>query len=117
MIPWSKPAFLAQTDVPADTVSQAIMYCLLLLGLALAGMVAVYFIRRWAKQNDTTQPAAGFTFEDLRRMHREGKISDAEFKLTSGKIAAATKAQYLSTAPKPPGKPPATRSDRPKLNP
>jgi hypothetical protein len=116
MIPWSKPAFLAQTDVPADTVSQAIMYCLLLLGLALAGMVAVYFIRRWAKQNDTTQPAAGFTFEDLRRMHREGKISDAEFKLTSGKIAAATKAQYLSPGPKSAAKPSGPRNDPKNLN-
>ncbi|MFZ9880513.1 MAG: hypothetical protein ACO3QC_03825 [Phycisphaerales bacterium] len=45
--------------------------------LVVAGWFAVVRVRRWMR--DTSEDAAAFTLEDLRRLRRDGKITEDEF--------------------------------------
>jgi len=51
---------------------------LVLLVIAIAGGLFAMWLRRRIGAKDETG-LAGFTLEDLRRMHREGEMSDEEF--------------------------------------
>lgn len=48
-----------------------------LIVLVVVGWIAVVRIRRWMRES--AEQAAPFTLEDLRRLHREGKLTDEEF--------------------------------------
>ncbi|NLF30572.1 MAG: SHOCT domain-containing protein [Planctomycetes bacterium] len=50
-----------------------------LLVLLVAGYVGVSMLRRWMRRNSADRTVISFTLEDLRRMHREGQLSDEEF--------------------------------------
>jgi uncharacterized membrane protein len=63
-----------------DTTSGLASTLLPLLGLfvlVVIGWFAVVRVRRWMR--DTSEDAAAFTLEDLRRLRREGKITEDEF--------------------------------------
>jgi uncharacterized membrane protein len=45
--------------------------------LVVIGWFAVVRVRRWMR--DASEDAAAFTLEDLRRLRREGKITEDEF--------------------------------------
>ena len=63
----------------------------LIIGLILL-FVAVTWLKRWLAPKDASV-GVGFTLSDLRQMHREGKLTDAEFeKAKFQALAAAQKA-------------------------
>jgi hypothetical protein len=67
--------------------SEIIYLCMILIGMLLVGTVGVSFVRKWLSRNDDT-PGGGFTFSDLRQLHREGKLTDAEFERVRAKLVA-----------------------------
>lgn len=58
-----------------------------LLVVVVAGWFAIVRIRRWMRAEvDESKP---FTLDDLRRLHREGKLSDEEFQRARDSMIAA----------------------------
>lgn len=69
---------------------QSVGGALLALGLlAVAGWIAITRIRAWMRQTDDTDE--GFTLADLRRLHREGQLTDEEFARAQGQIISAVR--------------------------
>jgi len=67
----------------------------ILLGLALGGTLIAYLARRWSKLSDLPSPS-GFTLYDLRKLMKEGKMTEEEFKKASALVSKAQSAQLLS---------------------
>lgn len=59
----------------------------LILAVLLIGMLAL-LVRYWLTRRQDSGGAIGFTLADMRRMHREGLISDEEFEATKAKMIA-----------------------------
>ena len=57
--------------------------------IAVIGWVAITRIRAWMKAPDETEE--GFTLSDLRRLHREGSLSDEEFERAHAQIISAVR--------------------------
>jgi len=67
-----------------------VWWLLVLLGLLVAGFVAVAQVkRRLMRHEDPSGP--GFTLSDLRALHRSGKMTDAEFEKAKEVVVAAAK--------------------------
>ncbi|MEM6562077.1 MAG: SHOCT domain-containing protein [Planctomycetota bacterium] len=63
----------------------------LLLGLALAGFLAVMFARNWVRQPDAP---VGFGLSELRELRRKGEITEEEFdRMKANIVEAHTRAQ------------------------
>jgi hypothetical protein len=76
---------------PSLALFQSIGGALLALGvIAVIGWVAITRIRAWMKAPDETEE--GFTLSDLRRLHREGSLSDEEFEQWVAKAKSEGKA-------------------------
>lgn len=102
------PSVLASLPVQ----SQRILWALgalvaITIVILLAGWIAHRLMRRGL--GDATAPAVPFTLGQLRRLHREGQLSDAEFE----RARAATIARSLASA----GAPPAPQRDDPRARP
>jgi hypothetical protein len=80
--------FLAQTDTtPLAPVIEWSVVLLVILILAFAGYS---WFKRWMNDTDTSA-GPGFTFSDLRELHRQGKITNEEFETARLKMTAAHK--------------------------
>jgi len=69
------PAFAP--DKSSRLFGEVLPWLILLIGVVLAGAIAIYYIRRSLK--DTKSHGGGFTLQDLRDMHAAGELSDDEF--------------------------------------
>ena len=58
--------------------------------LVIAGWITVWQVRRRLTQPDESS-GAGFTLSDLRRLHREGQMTDAEFEQAKAKVLSSSK--------------------------
>lgn len=75
---------------PALNLFQSIGGALLALAvIAVIGWVAISRIRAWMKPTEDTDE--GFTLSDLRRLHREGALSDEEFERAQAQIIDAVR--------------------------
>jgi len=75
---------------PSLALFQSIGGALLALAvIAVIGWVAITRIRAWMKAPDETEE--GFTLSDLRRLHREGSLSDEEFERAHAQIISAVR--------------------------
>lgn len=75
---------------PALNLFQSIGVPLLaLVFIAVIGWVAISRIRAWMKPSDDTDE--GFTLADLRRLNREGSLSDEEFERAQAQLIAAVR--------------------------
>ncbi len=75
---------------PSLALFQSIGGALLALAvIAVVGWVAITRIRAWMKAPDETEE--GFTLSDLRRLHREGSLSDEEFERAHAQIISAVR--------------------------
>ncbi len=82
-------SLLAQDDTSG--ISSIIVWSGILFGIIIAAFFAYSQLKRW--MSDDEQPAAmGFTLADLRDLHRQGKMTDAEYELARGKMVASAKA-------------------------
>jgi hypothetical protein len=88
-------------DFPAASV---IKLSLVLVVLVIAGWITVWQVRRRLTQPDESS-GSGFTLSDLRRLHREGQMTDAEFERAKAKVVeAARRAAERDAAPKESGR-------------
>lgn len=69
---------------------EAMWWLIVLVGLLLAGFVAVTQVKKRLMRSDDS-PGSGFTLSDLRRLHREGKMTDEEFEKAKQIIVAGAK--------------------------
>lgn len=60
-----------------------------LVAIVVAGWVCVLAIRKWMKRDDPGDSA--FTLEDLRRLKREGRLTDEEFTRARDAMLAAAR--------------------------
>ena len=63
----------------------------ILLVLVIVGFVIVSYLRRQVLEQSEDQ-AGGFSLAQLRQMHRDGKLSDAEFEKSKAILVATIKA-------------------------
>jgi hypothetical protein len=70
-----------------------------------AAILAIRSIRRWTRQSDLP-PAGGFTLADLRKLHKEGKMSEEEYKKAAARVVGAQTAQLLGPEKKDHPEPP-----------
>lgn len=61
----------------------------MLAALVIVGSIALLWIRRRMRADDSQD--APFTLDALRRLHRDGKLTDAEFKKARDVIVAAAR--------------------------
>ena len=90
----------------------ALMWSFILIAIILVLFGTIVLYRRWMNADETTS-AAGFTLSDLRRLHKEGKMTDAEFESAKAILIGSLKA---STA-KPPEGAPTRGAQGPRTNP
>jgi hypothetical protein len=62
-----------------------------LIAVVVAGWFAIVRIRAWMHTSEDA--SAPFTLDDLRRLHREGKLSDAEFQRAREAMIGAVRSQ------------------------
>lgn len=91
------PIPLAQ--VKHDT-GDAVMWSVILVVFILALFGALVLYRRWLNRDDTTS-GEGFTLSDLRRLHKEGKMTTEEFETAKGILIGSMKAAEIRDAQKP----------------
>src|ERR1700723_3230696 len=88
---------LAQTDTSG--VASVIEWSAALLVILILAFAGYSRFKRW--MNEVDAPAsAGFTFSDLRELHRQGKITNEEFESARMKMTAAAK-RKTAEMPKP----------------
>jgi len=83
---------LAQLDQGGATgVAGAIFWSVIIIALCVGAFFVYTQLKRWMKEPDEPSGGGGFTFSDLRRLHREGKLTDQEFETARAKMSAAAK--------------------------
>jgi hypothetical protein len=90
------PTFLAQQESTDPT--QAIVWSAVLLVILMVLFLAIQRYRRWMSSEDTPT-GAGFTLSDLRRLHKEGKMTDQEFETTKAIMVGKAKAASAGDKP------------------
>jgi hypothetical protein len=66
-------------------------WSLVLIILLIAGAAGVMWLRRWMKEDDAPV-GIGFTLLDLRQLHKQGKMTDAEYERARAKMLEAGRA-------------------------
>lgn len=68
----------------SGNLSEMWFWSAILLGILLVGMVAIMFARRYL--HSESNGTEGFDLESLRRLHRAGEMTDAEFEAAKAAI-------------------------------
>ena len=82
---------MASSSVEPGDIGRIIGWSLVLIALIVVGFLVVVRLRQWL-QTDDEPVASGFSISDLKRLHKEGKISTEEFERARGKMVGAAKA-------------------------
>jgi hypothetical protein len=85
-----------------DEVGSVIWICLGMVLLGGFGLFISWYLRRRLMNPADDGPAGGFSLEGLRKLHREGKMSDAEFETTKALIAKLQSKQLNEPKPEKP---------------
>ena len=89
----SAVAILAVTDAGRRGVTGVVFWSTVLVVLILVAFAGYTLLRRWMRTDgaDSSAPARGFTLSELREMHRQGELSDAEYEATRAQMLGAAK--------------------------
>src|SRR6185436_2540587 len=85
----------ATSTLLADSsVGSIFVWSFILIILVVIGAAGVMRLRRWLKEDDDTTPSGGigFTLSDLRRLHKQGQMTDEEFERARAKMVEAGRA-------------------------
>jgi hypothetical protein len=80
---------LAQ-DPPKHDSSDVYVWALILIVFVIALFAVVGLYRKWMNRDETTS-GPGFTLSDLRRFHKEGKMTDAEYEKAKAILIGSVK--------------------------
>jgi hypothetical protein len=85
------PLHLLAQPSSGNGIGDALLWGIVLIGtiVALFGIVVLY--RKWMNRDDTTT-GPGFTLSDLRRLHKEGKMTTEEFEKAKTILIGSVKA-------------------------
>src|SRR5437764_6064066 len=97
----SFPILAASSDSGSST--SAIIWSIVLIAVLIVGLVIVLQVKKWLNTPDLPT-RSGFTLSDLRRMHKEGRMTDEEFEKAKALIIGSLKTATpnSSDAPSPP---------------
>ena len=71
----------------------------ILIVLVLVAFAGYTYLRKWMQADEAPSSAArGFTLADLRDLHRQGKMTDAEYEATKAQLVGAAK-KMVDTLP------------------
>jgi hypothetical protein len=79
---------LAQSDT--SSIASVIEWSAVLLVILILAFAGYSRFKRWMNQPDAPT-AAGFSFSDLRELHRQGKLTNEEFETARIKMVASAK--------------------------
>jgi hypothetical protein len=84
------PVHLLAQPTSERGIGEVLLWAIVLIGtiVALFGVVALY--RKWMNRDDTTT-GPGFTLSDLRRLHKEGKMTAEEFEKAKAILIGSVK--------------------------
>lgn len=96
--------------ISPDKTLRVIVTCLILMGAFMVLGLGLWYIRRWLRgtKEDTTAP---WTFDDLRKLRAEGKLTEAEYEALRGEMIGMyqrdndTDGSKTTAVPKRPPKP------------
>jgi len=77
---------LGQTGDPLDIAVGVFFLAVLLVG----GFFAVIYVKKWLKDEDEPNSDIGFTLGDLKKLHKNGRMSDEEFEKARVQMIDAT---------------------------
>ena len=105
------PALLAASERSTGSI---VFWSLVLIVaiVAMFGALAVY--RKWLNNDDPTTSGPAFTLSDLRKLHKEGKMTTEEYEKAKIAIVGTLKATTAKPASTPPPRqdPPFTRDPK-----
>jgi len=78
LLPSSAGLFLGQSAAAADAMDIFFYLGIILVAVAIVVVIGLFVRKAYMKEDDIAPPTA-FTLSDLRQMHEEGQITDAEF--------------------------------------
>ena len=76
---------------PKSTFAEILPVLLSLAGVVFVGFIALSVVRGWMR-GEVGQPEQGFTLSDLRRLHREGKLSAEELQRAESQMISKVRA-------------------------
>src|ERR1700679_611796 len=91
---WCRAILLAQTE-GSDQIGQIFTVCLYLFVGVIVLMAGAFWLRRWSR-SDSGGSSTGFSPEQLRKLHKEGKMSEEEYKRAKALVTQALKAQFAA---------------------
>jgi uncharacterized membrane protein len=84
--------FAAQSaDKGSRLLADVLPWLILLIGVIIAGGIAIYWIRR-SFRSDQSSLAHGFTLQELRQMHAAGDLTDEQFERAKAMMIGRLKA-------------------------
>ena len=102
------PRTLAQAGT--QSLQGVFFWSALLLVLVMVAFAGYSYLRKWMRSTDEpTEAPRGFTLADLRDLHRQGKMTDAEYEATRAQLVGAAKKMADAmppVLPRPPTRPP-----------
>lgn len=93
-LPPTMPTTLAETDM-----TSAIFWCIVLIGLLVAGFFVVSMIRKSMRHDDDLGPPGGFTLSDLRKLRDSGEISKEQYEKAIHGVVASSHASVDAKLP------------------
>jgi hypothetical protein len=90
---------LAQRTSDSQRLSQTLLWLGILAMAVLVGGIILMVLRKRLDQSETGPETPPFTLSDLRRLHREGQLSDAEYERAKQQIIALSTGGVDSESP------------------
>lgn len=81
----------------ADKTVSIMLACLMLAGAFLVLGIGVWLVRRW-QRGSTADTTAPWTFEDLRKLRADGKLTEEEYQTLRGEMIAMYSKEVRSEA-------------------
>src|SRR5438874_13559628 len=103
------PMLQLLADITEEQTHNALNGSLILIVILILLFGGIVLYRKWMNADDTTT-GEGFTLSDLRRLHKEGKMTDGEFESAKAILIGSLKAAAAkSAAANPSGQGPRTQ--------
>ena len=81
-----------------DDTGSILIWSFILIALVVVGFLGALYVKKWTAQVEEPDDGAGFTLGDLRRLHKEGKITGDEFEKASVQMISATRRAVARSA-------------------
>lgn len=109
----SPPVAALLAELTPEQSKNAVVGSIILIVIVLVLFGGVFFYRKWLNAEETTSNE-GFTLSDLRRLHKEGKMSTEEFEKAKAVLIGSLKASADKPTQGPKTDPPGFDIPRPK---